>query len=155
MNGIEVHIDDRQSDCQFDLEHARDLLAVVLCDQGVVPPAEVGLMFVSVQEMTELNERHMHHAGASGATDVLAFPIDGVSRQAEGQPVMVGDIIICPAIADQAAQPLDDELALLTVHGALHLIGHDHYAPEEAAVMQTAQRDLLHRFHVRSSEAHQ
>lgn len=97
--------------------------------------------------MTVLNEQHMRHKQASGPTDVLAFPIDGLAAPALGQPTMVGDIIICPDVASQADQALADEMALLTVHGALHLLGHDHYAPEEAAIMQLAERSLLEKYH--------
>jgi len=102
---------------------------------------------VSVEEMTELNEHHMHHTGAVGPTDVLAFPIDGLQATVGDQPTIVGDIVICPEVAAKVDRPLVDELALLTVHGALHLLGHDHYAPDEAAIMQSIQRDLLQRFH--------
>lgn len=147
MSSIDVHVDDRQSDHDCDLVALQLLLADALLDQGVAPPAEVGLVLVDIAEMTALNEHHMQHAGASGPTDVLAFPIDGVADQPDGQPTMVGDIVICPEVAARAGQPLSDELALLTVHGALHLLGHDHYLPDEAAIMQSAQRDLLGRLH--------
>ena len=41
----------------------------------------------------------------------------------------------------------DDELALLIVHGILHVLGHDHATPEETEVMQARERELLDRFH--------
>ena len=41
----------------------------------------------------------------------------------------------------------DDELALLLVHGILHVLGHDHAEPDETAAMQARERDLLERFH--------
>lgn len=151
MTAVDVHLDNRQSDLDCDSEYLCALLAAVLGDQGVQPPAEVGLALVSVDEMTHLNETHMHHTGATGATDVLAFPLDGTVAQPNGQPTMVGDIVICPSVAARSAESLGDELALLTVHGALHLLGHDHYAPDEAAIMQSVQRDLLQRFHEQST----
>ena len=45
-------------------------------------------------------------------------------------PLLLGDVVICPAVA-AARRPthagtLDDELALLVVHGVLHVLGHDH-----------------------------
>lgn len=147
MSSVDVHLDDRQSDHDCDSEYLCALLALALQDQGVEAPAEVGLALVSVEEMAELNEEHMRHAGATGATDVLAFPLDGTNSQPAGQPTMVGDIVICPAVAARSDQTLSDELALLTVHGALHLLGHDHYVPDEAAIMQSVQADLLQRFH--------
>ena len=53
-------------------------------------------------------------------------------------PVLLGDVVVCPAVAaDQApthAGTVDDELALLVVHGVLHVLGHDHAEPAETAV---------------------
>ena len=43
---------------------------------------------------------------------------------------------------------LEDELALLVVHGILHLLGLDHHEEAEAEEMETRERDLLARFHV-------
>jgi probable rRNA maturation factor len=60
---------------------------------------------------------------------------------------MLGDIVICPEVADQAPQLLADELALLVVHGALHLLGHDHAEPDETAVMKALEVEMLARFH--------
>jgi probable rRNA maturation factor len=44
--------------------------------------------------------------------------------------------------------PVDDELALLVVHGVLHLLGWDHATPAEAEAMQTEERRLLAEHHV-------
>jgi probable rRNA maturation factor len=58
---------------------------------------------------------------------------------------------VCPSIAARQAPEhagsYDDELALLVVHGVLHVLGMDHADPEEAATMQARERDLLDRFH--------
>ena len=66
-------------------------------------------------------------------------------------PVLLGDVVVCPAVAaDQAAAhagTLDDELALLVVHGVLHVLGHDHAEPGETAVMRARELDLLQRHH--------
>jgi probable rRNA maturation factor len=49
--------------------------------------------------------------------------------------------------AGERTRPLDDELALLVVHGVLHVLGMDHAEPADAARMQARERDLLERFH--------
>jgi probable rRNA maturation factor len=52
--------------------------------------------------------------------------------------------------AEQAtthAGTLDDELALLVVHGVLHVLGHDHAEAGETAVMRERELDLLQRHH--------
>ncbi len=60
---------------------------------------------------------------------------------------MVGDVVVCPAVArDQAAEHAGDtdaELALLVVHGALHLCGHDHADDEDRDRMWERERELL------------
>ena len=96
--------------------------------------------------MADLNAQHM---GKSGPTDVLSFPMD--DEPVEGVPTLLGDVVISPAVAvDQFADhagTLDDELALLVVHGILHVLGHDHAEPDETAVMRSLELDLLERFH--------
>ena len=68
-------------------------------------------------------------------------------------PVLLGDVVICPAVAAAQAPShagtLADELALLVVHGVLHVLGHDHARLDEAATMQARERELLQRFHQR------
>ena len=141
---IAVDVDDRQGARAIDVDTLQGLLSASLRHCGVQPPAEVGLAFIDTAEMTELNQVHM---GGNGPTDVLAFPIDGADQAPDGQPTMVGDIVICPEVADRAPQPLVDELALLVVHGALHLLGHDHAEADEKAVMQAMERELLGAYH--------
>jgi len=66
-----------------------------------------------------------------------------VSR-ADLDEVLVGDVVICPAVARTNAErhgtSLEDELRLLAVHGALHLLGHDHADAVGAEAMR--EREL-------------
>ncbi len=141
-------------DCDEEVDGPRwaGLLAAALAAEGVAPGAAVGLTFVAPTVMADLNQAHM---GGTGPTDVLAFPIDGLA--AEGStggvavPGVVGDVVICPAVAWAGAEghagSADDELALLVVHGALHLLGHDHGEDDERVVMQGRERALLAAHH--------
>ena len=74
----------------------------------------------------------------------LPFPIP------EDEPPPLGDIVVSlPQAARQAGEqgvPLCRELALLLVHGALHLMGHDHYDEGERAEMQRLERLALEAF---------
>jgi probable rRNA maturation factor len=60
---------------------------------------------------------------------------------------MLGDIVLCPEFAavqaEKAGHSLGQELALLTVHGVLHLLGYDHAEPDEEKEMFALQRRLL------------
>jgi probable rRNA maturation factor len=124
----------------------------VLAAEGVDGPAELALSFVDETAMAELNERWMGH---SGPTDVLSWAIDPpvpAGRAAPGgEPVLLGDVVVCPAVARRAVagtdRPVEDELALLVVHGVLHVLGFDHAEAADEAAMQSRERELLTRFH--------
>ena len=126
------------------------LAAAVLQDEGV-GRGELGLRFVDPGTMSELNSSHM---GSPGPTDVLAFPIDGAggSVHITEQIPLLGDVVVCPAYAAEQAPDhadgghdgsLGDELALLVVHGVLHVLGYDHQSDADAAAMQARERQLL------------
>ena len=81
----------------------------------------------------------------------------GTGPGADGEPTEVptilGDVVLCPAVARRNAPAhagtYDDEVAVLLVHGILHLLGMDHVADDDAAAMDRRQRELLDRFHQR------
>ena len=127
-----------------DVERWRRLALDVLAVEGAV--GELTLTFVDVDDIAELNE---HHMGKQGPTDVLSFPMD--DEPVDGVPTLLGDVVISPAVAAgqfaDHAGTLDDELALLVVHGILHVLGHDHAEPDETAVMRGREVALLERFH--------
>jgi probable rRNA maturation factor len=122
------------------------------------------LLFVSETDIAVLNEEFLGHPGP---TDVLAFPIDddqipggrhpdtggrgpGTANEPEDPPIVLGDVVVCPTVAARQAPDhsvtVDDELALLVVHGVLHLLNYDHADEPEAATMQRRERELLERF---------
>jgi probable rRNA maturation factor len=89
--------------------------------------------------------------GKNGPTDVLSFPMD--DEPVAGVPTLLGDVVISPAVASTQfldhAGTLDDELALLVVHGILHVLGHDHVDADDTAVMRTRELELLGAHHWR------
>ncbi|MEO8105778.1 MAG: rRNA maturation RNase YbeY [Actinomycetes bacterium] len=123
------------------------LAQFVLGEMGVDPDAELSVMLVDEAAMAQLHEQFM---GEPGPTDVLAFPMDDVSQapdQVSDETELVGDVVLCPAIA--AAQARDAghgtaaELRLLCAHGVLHLLGYDHHDPDEEREMFGLQARLL------------
>jgi probable rRNA maturation factor len=122
----------------------------VLAAMRVNPAAELSIMVVTTEVMTELHERWMDEPGP---TDVMAFPMDELvdeSRRPDAPeigPALLGDVVLCPAFAAaqarKAGHGLGDELALLTVHGVLHLLGYDHGEPEQEREMFGLQNTLL------------
>lgn len=161
---IEVFVADEQSAQPVDVERWEALARDVLRSQGVSGDVELALLFVDEAAIAELNQRFMGH---EGPTDVLAFPIDDddvvIGRSPDGSssgpdrgpvddvPLLLGDVVVCPAVAARNAPShagtYDDEIALLVVHGILHVLGHDHAEPDETQVMQALERDLLEQFH--------
>ena len=120
------------------------LASAVLADEAVV--GELTLTFIDTIEMAALNEQYM---GKVGPTDVLSFPMD--DDPVPGVPTLLGDVVISPSVASAQfadhAGTLDDEIALLVVHGILHVLGHDHADTDEAEVMRTRELELLTAHH--------
>ena len=144
---------DEQSEVDVDLLRWVRLARFALGEERVPEDAELSLIFVDEQAITDLNERFL---GGSGPTDVLAFPMDelrpGLVNE-EPEEGILGDLMVCPTVAERQADEAraegrpgyttDDEMDLLTVHGILHLLGYDHAEPEEHQVMFGLQDELL------------
>jgi probable rRNA maturation factor len=133
-----------EQDRPVDGESLRDLAGHVLVDQRVPSDMELNVLCVGLDAMSELNA---HHMGGRGPTDVLAFPMDAPGESLPGEPSILGDVVLCPAVAArQAAEhgvTEHAELELLLVHGILHLLGHDHAEADERRVMFTLTDRLL------------
>ena len=103
--------------------------------------AELTLRIVGEEEGRRLNRRYR---GKDTATNVLSFPADLPPEI--GLPLL-GDIVLCaPLIAAEAAdqrKPADAHWAHLTIHGVLHLLGHDHLAAEQAEQMEALEIAML------------
>lgn len=139
-----------ESGVEVDTDAVLAVARHTLDEMGVNPLAELSILLVDVEYMSELNHRWM---GAEGPTDVLAFPMDessvdhGPNESNGGEPALLGDIVLCPEVAAKqaavAGHSAADELHLLTVHGVLHLLGYDHAEPDEEREMFALQNRLL------------
>ncbi|MDV2475089.1 rRNA maturation RNase YbeY [Rhodococcus zopfii] len=130
-------------------ENLLDVARFVIARMDVHPAAELSMVLVDCDAMADL---HMRWMDLPGPTDVMSFPMDelepgGRPDAPEPGPSMLGDIVLCPSFAAEqatkAGHSLDHELALLTVHGMLHLLGYDHAEPEEEKEMFGLQNQLL------------
>ena len=148
---MSVFLANEQPD-QVDLDQIRDLAEMVLAEEGCPADAEVTLLLVSEEEMAGYNQRFLKR---DGPTDVLAFPVEellpGVPPEPDphGPPLMVGDVIIAPAYvkrqADEMGLGFAEEMALMVVHGILHLLGYDHTDGRDAERMERREAELLAR----------
>jgi probable rRNA maturation factor len=116
----------------------------------VHPEAELSIILVDTDAMERL---HIEWMDEPGPTDVLSFPMDELRPGTAAQPSpagVLGDIVICPQVADEQAKKaghsIGDEMLLLATHGLLHLLGYDHAEPEEEQEMFSLQRQLLAAF---------
>jgi probable rRNA maturation factor len=159
---IEVFVADEQSDHPVEPARWGALAEAVLRSEGLRGDVELSVLYVDEATIAALNKRFLDH---EGPTDVLSFPIedDPVSSGRNpdsggsgpgwlppddgGIPTLLGDVVICPTIAHRQAPghagTFEDELALLLVHGILHLLGMDHEEEEEAVVMERREQELL------------
>ena len=135
------------ADPEVDLDRLARLLADVLTREGVAAHAEASLTLVDPGPIAQLKAEHLDGDGAP--TDVLSFPIDGLDGDETSW--MVGDVVLCPSVAaaqaGEHAGSLGDELALLVVHGGLHLTGWDHADDEDRRAMWIRERALMDELH--------
>ena len=159
-----VFASDEQSTLEVDLPRWLRLARMVLAEERVPADAEVSLIFVDEEAITDLNGRFL---GGDGPTDVLSFPIDDEHLPSGRHPDTGGRgpgqhdrTLRCAdrprrrrgvpdgggAAGTDHAGTVDDELALFVVHGVLHLLNYDHAEEHEAASMQRRERELLEQF---------
>ena len=149
---IDIHVDD-EFQTLVDKGRVRKIVRQVLKAEEVTPPYEVSLVFTDSGQVRQLNR---HYRGVDQPTDVLAFymhqqsgsdssftlPPDGVTH--------LGEIIIsCPQALAQAREQGHSarrELALLVIHGVLHLLGYDHEEAREAMKMRAREKELLEKY---------
>lgn len=121
-----------------------ELALHVLRMEAAPEESELSIALVDEAEMAHLNSQYR---GVDAPTDVLSFGCDDPCAAVAGEPITLGDVIIAPDVAERQAEEygttVEAELNLLLVHGILHLLGYDHEADEDAAVMQERERVLL------------
>ena len=143
LSRVAVYLADEQ-DVDVDADDLLALARHVLAAQRVPGDMEVALLLVDAPTIAALNGEHL---GKDGPTDVLAFPIDEPGEAPPDTPAILGDVVLCPAVAHEQAAGFGrtpaDELRLLTVHGILHLLGMDHADPDEERAMFSLTDDLL------------
>ena len=118
-----------------------ELAVVATAEAGGIEAGEFSITFIDEPAIAALNKQHLQ---IPGATDVIAFSLGEPDRP-------LGDVYICPDIAEESAREygvgLREELLRLVVHGVLHVLGHDHpQGPERAdCEMFRLQEDILSR----------
>lgn len=112
-----------------------------------VRQVEAGTITVVITDRDTIRQLNQQYRGIDAPTDVLSFENTPDPDFPDDDPDHLGDIIIAYPVA--AAQALaaghrpQEEVALLAVHGALHLLGFDHDTPDTKEEMWTVQRHIM------------
>ena len=120
---------------------------------GRIKHAEISISIVTSDEIQRLNKKYR---GMDSVTDVLSFPLYREVVANNTDEVPLGDIIIClDRVKSQAydyRHSFERELAFLTVHGTLHLLGYDHIEKEDEDVMLSMQNRIMENLSLQTSE---
>ncbi|MDY4013206.1 MAG: rRNA maturation RNase YbeY [Campylobacter sp.] len=118
-------------ECEFDplLEQIADFLAA----------GDVELVFVNDDEMREINREHR---GIDKATDVLSFPYEQVSGGLMGSVVISTNT--ASRVAGELGHSIECEIALLFLHGVLHILGYDHEI--DGGQMRQKEKEVIEHF---------
>ena len=118
-------------ECDFDplLEQIADFLGA----------GDVELVFVNDDEMRKINREHR---GINKATDVLSFPYEQVSGGLMGSVVISTDT--ASRVAGELGHSIECEIALLFLHGILHILGYDHEIDD--GQMRNKEKEVIEHF---------
>ena len=126
----------------------RRAVAETLEAEEFTPNCEASVTLVTEEEIKRLNREYRQK---DSVTDVLSFPMytrDELLAESGEDRIPIGDIVICLVRAKEQAvaygHPLEREIAFLTVHSVLHLLGYDHeISPEAEKEMFMRQEEIL------------
>lgn len=146
---VTIHITN-ETDAPVDQEWLASIAGAVLEVEGYPSPTEVHLLLVSDDDIAAQNREFL---GREGPTDVLSFPLESLTPgqppapASDGPPLYLGDVVIAPDHVRRQAEELEvdfeSELALMVVHGVLHMMGYDHESDSEAAAMEAIESKVL------------
>ncbi len=150
---INVIIDGDFEDCP-EAGWLRGVVEQVLMAQRVISDAELGLVITNQERVQELNRSYR---GQDKPTDVLAFYMTSAAEKTGAESpsfvtppdgmLHLGEVIISyPQVVIQAQEhrhSLKKEIAILIIHGVLHLLGYDHAKPESERQMKIREAEIL------------
>ena len=122
-----------------DYSYLDDVIKRVM-EHEKVENATFSIVFVDEKKIQELNKDYRN---IDRVTDVISFAFEDNDKLAIDMRIL-GEIYICiPKMIEQAKEYGHSEVAFLTVHGLLHLLGYDHMTKEEEIVMFKIQEEVL------------
>ncbi|WP_042223425.1 rRNA maturation RNase YbeY [Oceanobacillus manasiensis] len=134
------------------IDMLQKLITFAAKEEKISSEAEMSINFVDNNEIQELNRNYRQK---DVPTDVISFAmqetVEGeLNIVGDDMPIILGDVVISVEKAKEQAEeynhPLERELAFLTLHGFLHLLGYDHIKNEDEVVMFKRQEEILGAF---------
>ncbi len=127
------------------IDKLNKVIALGLTRAGKTDGYEIGISFVTPEEIRECNNEYRH---VDKVTDVLSFTYGAQWQKVpKDVPMILGDIMICVERAKEQAgeygHSFERELAFLTAHGLMHLLGYDHENEADEQKMMTEQEAVL------------
>ncbi len=145
---INVLFDDRQDVMEITEDGCKAIekaIGEVIEAEELEGDFEVSVSFVTNEEIKELNKEFRN---VDSETDVLSFPMDD---EFDGV-ILLGDIVLSTQrIIEQAkdfVHSLEREMAYLTVHSMLHLLGYDHMNSDEKEEMRLREKEIMKKLQI-------
>lgn len=141
MSRFQIEIQSSES-LQADVVKTLERAATLTLERQDAPQnAALTVRLAGKEEVRELNRTYRD---IDSETDVLSFEVNDTLPDGS---LYLGDIVIAQDVAREQAHAgghrFVAELALLVIHGVLHLMGHDHANEEQKGAMWALQSDLL------------
>ncbi len=147
MNTYEI-FNETNYDLKKETDKLYELLAFAL-KREKLDNVEFNVIFVDSNTIHDINKTYRN---VDRVTDVISFALED-NKTIELDHRLLGDIYICVERAEEQAKEYGHsflrELAFLTIHGLLHLLGYDHMEKEEEQIMFQKQEDILNEFGIR------
>ncbi len=145
---IEIVFSDEQEkieNCGFDEKKLEEIAECALSSEGYDFDCEIGVTFTDNEGIRELNREHRN---IDRETDVLSFPMmESFDNLNHGIDILLGDIVISLEKAAEQAEEyghsFEREIAFLTVHSMMHLLGYDHMEEDERKIMREHEEAVL------------
>jgi probable rRNA maturation factor len=139
----------------------RSVVLEALKTEGIMTPVEMGLVVTDNKTVQQLNR---NYRDVDEPTDVLAFHMPFYKKQEPELPFVnppdgvlhLGEVVISyPQAIQQAREQshsVEQELALLIIHGVLHIVGYDHEEPEEEQHMRAKEKEIMRKLNTAWSD---
>lgn len=142
---MEVYIDNRQDKLEIDdelIELIEKTMSETLKIEDKSLDCEISLSFVDNNEIKNLNREYRN---VDSSTDVLSFPME--DDFALNHISILGDIVISLEKAlsqsKEYGHSFNREMAYLTAHSMLHLLGYDHIEEDDKSIMRNKEKQIM------------